>query len=162
VSKLKLEEVLELLKAALSGVECLIGEESGIPTVRVHPENLLEAAKKLKESGFDHVKSVTGLDYPDEGEIEVVYHVSSYTKPELTKVIVALKARVKRDSPKLTSLYGIWPSSAYLESETYDLMGVEFEGNPKQRRLLLPEDYEGIPPLRKDFKIPVEGVDAVE
>ncbi len=162
MSELKLEEALELLKATLSGVECLIGEESGIPTVRATPENLSKAAERLKEAGFDHVKSVTGIDYPEEGSMEVVYHISSYTKPELAKLIVALKTKVERGSPKLSSLYRIWPSSAYLESETYDLMGIEFDGNPKQRRLLLPEDYEGIPPLRKDFKIPVEEVDAVE
>ena len=32
------------------------------------------------------------------------------------------------------------------------MLGVHFEGHPDNRRLLLPEDWADLPPLRKDFK----------
>jgi NADH:ubiquinone oxidoreductase subunit C len=32
-------------------------------------------------------------------------------------------------------------------------MGILFEGHPENAPLILPEDYKGIRPLRKDFKL---------
>jgi NADH:ubiquinone oxidoreductase subunit C len=39
-------------------------------------------------------------------------------------------------------------------------MGVIFEGQPSKGRLFLLDSFEGGPPLRKDFKIRTEGIDA--
>ena len=33
------------------------------------------------------------------------------------------------------------------------MLGVDFEGHPRNDRLLLPEDWADIPPLRKEFRI---------
>jgi NADH-quinone oxidoreductase subunit C len=33
------------------------------------------------------------------------------------------------------------------------MLGVYFENHPDNRRLLLPEDWADLPPMRKDFKI---------
>ena len=33
------------------------------------------------------------------------------------------------------------------------MLGVYFEGHPDNRRLLLPEDWADLPPLRRDFAI---------
>lgn len=122
--------------------------------LRVPADRLVEAAKRLKELGFEHVVAVSGVDYPDSGEIEVVYHVSSYTVPELKSYAVGLATRVSRDSPKLPSLIQVWPSTEYQERETYEMLGVTFEGHPKLERLFLPEDWGDIPPLRKEFVLP--------
>ncbi|RLE46564.1 MAG: NADH-quinone oxidoreductase subunit C [Candidatus Methanomethylicota archaeon] len=126
----------------------------------VEKEKMKELAKELRDMGFDHVKSVTGIDYPQKGQMEVIYHISSYQDPELMGIIVEIRTTVDRDRPELPSLVDIWPSAEYLEREEYDLMGIIFKGHPELKRLLLPEDYEGIPPLRKDFKIPTEGIEA--
>jgi len=37
---------------------------------------------------------------------------------------------------------------------------VIFEGHPRLERLLLPDDWKEPPPLRKDFKIKTEGIQA--
>jgi NADH-quinone oxidoreductase subunit C len=81
------------------------------------------------------------------GEIEVVYHLFSYSQ----RHGFAVKVTLGRDAPAVASLTSLWDSAEWLEREQYDLLGVKFEGHPDLRRLLLPEDWQGHP-LRKDYQ----------
>ena len=56
------------------------------------------------------------------------------------------------DSTKLPSLRDVFYSVEFHERECFEMLGVHFEGHPDNRRLLLPEDWADLPPLRKDFK----------
>ena len=109
--------------------------------------------------GFDHVKAVTGVDYPQENRINLIYHVSSYGNAELARIILEIRVSLDRSDPKVRTLSDVWPSAEYLERETADLMAVAFEGLDVTGRFLLPESFQGAP-LRKDFKIKTEGIDA--
>ncbi|MEM3168570.1 MAG: NADH-quinone oxidoreductase subunit C, partial [Nitrososphaerota archaeon] len=60
--------------------------------------------------------------------------------------------KLPRDEPEMPSLTQVWRSAEYHERETFEMLGVRFVGHPDLRRLLLPEWYSDIPPLRKDFK----------
>jgi NADH:ubiquinone oxidoreductase subunit C len=122
--------------------------------IRVLPENMRSIAGFIKENfGFDHAESVSGTDYPKDNQIEVVYHIGSYSVEELIPKILALSTRTNRDEPRLPSLISIFPSVEYHERETYEMIGAYFEGHPRMERFLLPEDWADIPPLRKDFRI---------
>jgi len=109
---------------------------------------------------YDHVDSVSGVDYPADKEIEVVYHLSSYTDPTLSRQILEVATRAQReddpipgnDATKLPSLRDIFYSVEFHEREVFEMLGVYFEGHPDNRRLLLPEDWADLPPLRKDFR----------
>jgi NADH:ubiquinone oxidoreductase subunit C len=102
---------------------------------------------------FDHIQTVSGTDYMAKGEIEVVYFVGS-TPPEQQDLVIAIAERVKRESPSVPSLVDVWPGAEFHERETYEMLGVKFEGHPDLRRILLPEDWDDIPPLRKEFVSP--------
>ncbi len=110
-------------------------------------------ANLLKNYGFDHVKSVTAIDYPMKNIIEISYLISSFNNLNLSKIILTLKTLIDRNKSISKSLYKVWPSVEFLERETYDLMGVFFEEHPENTSLILPEDYKDIRPLRKDFKL---------
>ncbi len=125
-------------------------------------ENIVDVAKFIRdELRFDHAESVSGVDYPDSREIEVVYHLGSYTDEKLGRQIFALATRVPRedvpnpgsDTTRIPSLRDIFYSVEFHERECFEMFGVYFEGHPDMRRLLLPEDWADIPPFRKDFKI---------
>jgi NADH:ubiquinone oxidoreductase subunit C len=119
--------------------------------VTVDPSIIREAAQFLKEQGFDHIHVVTGTDYPQEKRIEVTYIVGSIES--YRSLVVLLATNLPRDRPRMPTLIPIWPGAEYHEREEYEMLGIEFEGHPNLTRLLLPEDWNDIPPLRKDFKL---------
>ena len=130
--------------------------------VNVKKEKILEVAKFISEkTPFDHAESVTGTDFPDEKEIEITYHLGSYTDNRFSKQILALSTRAPRedvpvpgnDSTKLPSLRDIFYSVEFHERECFEMLGVYFDGHPDNRRLLLPEDWADLPPMRKDFSL---------
>lgn len=130
--------------------------------IDVSRDDIKEVAEFLRDVlNFDHAESVSGVDYPQDKEIEVVYHLGSYTDPSLSRQILVLTTRAQReenpipgnDSTKLPSLREIFYSVEFHEREIFEMFGVYFQGHPDNRRLLLPEDWADLPPLRKDFAI---------
>ncbi|MCX7049800.1 MAG: NADH-quinone oxidoreductase subunit C [Candidatus Sumerlaeota bacterium] len=124
----------------------------GDACVRVPPKKIRDIVLFLRDAPglkFEQVLMVTGLDCAD--HIDVVYHLRSYSEP----ATVALKASVPRDGGAVPSIADIHPAADWHERETFDLIGVRFDGHPNLRRILLPEDWEGYP-LRKDYKQPDE------
>lgn len=126
--------------------------------ITVERDALVRAAQLLKELGYDHVKGVTGVDLsalkPPENAFEVMYHAGSHLDPELAGSVITVATKIPRDAPELPSLTQVWPSCEYHERETYEMFGIIFTGHPKLKRLLLPEWWSDIPPLRKDYKPP--------
>ena len=129
--------------------------------INVPKEKIYDIAKFIKDqTPFDHAESVTGVDFPEDQEIGVTYHLGSYTDPDYAKQVLALATRVPReenpnpgnDSTKVTSLRDMFYSVEFHEREVFEMLGVYFDGHPDNRRLLLPEDWADLPPLRKDFK----------
>ena len=96
---------------------------------------------------FDYMSCLSGVDY-DNDNLAVVYHLYSY--PHNHKLV--LKVLVPKSNPKVKTVSDVWATANWHERETYDLLGVEFEGHPDLRRILLPEDWVGHP-LRKDYKV---------
>ena len=128
--------------------------------LNVKKEKIADVAQFIKDNTpFDHAESVSGVDYPEDKEIGVTYHLGSYTDPDYSKQVLALATRAPRedtpnpgnDSTKLPSLRNMFYSVEFHEREVFEMLGVYFEGHPDNRRLLLPEDWADLPPLRKDF-----------
>jgi len=106
------------------------------------------------ELGFDHISTVSGVDWIAKNEFEVVYFVGSLSKPGLEDFILAVAERVPRDDPVVPTLIDVWPGALYNERETHEMFGINFMGHPNQGHLLLPEDWSDLPPLRKDYVSP--------
>jgi len=122
--------------------------------ILVEAQDIVGVASFLRDSmGFDHAESVGGTDYPKDNQIEVIYHLGSYTREELAAHILWLTTRTDRDDAKLPTLINVYKSVEYHERECYEMLGVYFEGHPRNERFLLPEDWADIPPLRKEFRI---------
>jgi NADH/F420H2 dehydrogenase subunit C len=139
--------VLDEIKKALTDkvIKAWVQRERRI-YIAVKGENITTVAKTVFEMGFDHLSSISGVEYED--RMECVYHIWSYSKREL----LTIRTLVSKDDPKIASVTSIYRSANWLERETYDLMGIKFEGHPDLRRILLGDDFKGHP-LRKDFEL---------
>lgn len=129
-------------------------QEAADPYVLLQPMAVGEVCRYLKdeeEIAFDCLSNLSGVDYPKDNFIQVVYHLYSYRH----RHAMVLKVNANRDAPIVQSVAHVWGAANWLEREVFDLLGVEFEGHPDLRRLLMPEDWPGHP-LRKDFVEPEE------
>ena len=118
----------------------------------VDPNQLTQVATLLRDDmGFDFLANLTASDYAD--RLEVVYNVHS-TRSELHGPGLGLKVRLPdQANPRVASLTPIWKAANFQEREVWDMYGVQFEGHPHLKRILLWEGFEGFP-MRKDWREP--------
>ena len=114
--------------------------------VKINAEKGYDIAKFLKSLGFTHLVSIEYVDWIDDGEFELIYNLWSYEK----QIAVFIKIRIPRANPVYRTFMDIWPVAMTHEREAHEMMGIVFEGNPNQTPFIL-EDWNGPPPLRKDF-----------
>jgi NADH-quinone oxidoreductase subunit C len=110
---------------------------------------LLEIARCCRDDEqFDMLTDLTAVDWPRrEKRFDVILNLYSFAKNERLR----LKAMAAEDE-SVPSVCSIWAAANWLEREVWDMFGIDFEGHPDLRRILLPEEWEGFP-LRKDYDI---------
>jgi NADH-quinone oxidoreductase subunit C len=123
------------------------------------PEQYVDLASALKDDGFEMCVDVCGVDYlehfdralPDTvvgTRFEVVANFLSLCKRQRVRV----RVQAGNESPRVDSLFHVYPGTEAPERETFDMFGILFDGHPDLTRILMPEDWEGHP-LRKDFSV---------
>lgn len=137
-----------------SAVEDVRVDRKGRMSLVARKETITEVAACLQRLGFDHTIAVSGVDYLTEKRIEVVYFLSSYSRDDLKHLVLSLKAQLDREKPSLPTLTPIWESANLFEREAHEMFGVNFEGHPNLQKLLLQDNWDGPPPMRKDLTFP--------
>jgi NADH-quinone oxidoreductase subunit C len=119
-------------------------------TVAVEPDRLLEVARFLKEDpelGYAYFVYNTAVDWPArQPRFDVIWEVRNLERGTRLR----LKTGAAMPEARVPSLTPVWWAANWYERETYDLMGIRFEGHPDLRRILMPQTWEGHP-LRKDY-----------
>jgi NADH-quinone oxidoreductase subunit C/D len=112
----------------------------------VRPDEVEDTLTTLRdEAGFNHMACLTAQDYQDRAES--IYHLRKYEDPTQELSVVVPTAR---DDPVSESAAGVYDTAEWHEREAYDLVGIDYEGNPDLRRILLPETWQGHP-LSQDY-----------
>ena len=120
----------------------------------VDPDKVRPVLSFLQGKGYTFLASLHGVDYyPHEPRLGVLYELLDMHRVER----ISVKARVPTDAPRIDSVVELFPGAEYPEREVFDMFGVEFDGHPDLRRILMPEDYEGFP-QRRDFPVGGEPV----
>jgi NADH:ubiquinone oxidoreductase subunit C len=122
--------------------------------VSTSPARIKEVGVFARDAlGFDHISTVSGVDWIAKNQLEVVYFIGS-SSPGQEDFILAVSEIVSRENPDVPTLIDVWRGAEYQERETHEMFGINFQGHPNQSHFLLPEDWNDIPPLRKDYVSP--------
>jgi len=122
--------------------------------VSTSPVRIREVSLFARDTlGFDHISTVSGVDWIAKSQLEVEYFIGSST-PGQEDFILAVSELVDRENPVVPTLIDVWRGAEYHERETHEMFGINFQGHPNQSHILLPEDWNDIPPLRKDYVSP--------
>ena len=111
------------------------------------PDAVIPILEYLKlEADFDYLVDLTAVDYPKRPErFELVYILYSFARNERLRVKTMIA-----DGAKPATATRVHATTNWMEREVFDMFGIEFEGHPDMRRILLPEEWEGFP-LRKEY-----------
>ena len=97
-------------------------------------------------ASYVHLSAISCVDWIDDGEFELVYHLWSYEQ----RALVSAHTRIARSPGRYVSVYDIYTPAAFYERDIHEMYGVYFEGSPDMERFILTE-WDGPPPMRKDF-----------
>src|SRR5207247_9056835 len=121
-------------------------EFRGETTFTITADDLREIARFCRdELSFDYLIDITSIDnFGKEPRFEIVYEL--YSMPGAAHL--RLKLKVSEDVGMIDTVCDIWPTANWHEREIYDMMGIQFNGHPDLRRILM---WDGHPsfPLRK-------------
>ena len=131
-------------------------EFAGEITITVQRERIVDVARAFKDDGFNYLVDLSGVDYSNYPNHTGARFGISYTLYSFRKNNrVRLRVFTDENTP-VPSVTSVWKTANWHERETFDMLGVEFEGHPNLERILMWDGFNGHP-LRKDF--PVRGID---
>jgi NADH-quinone oxidoreductase subunit C len=145
------DQLVEFVKTTLGVSEVVTDVKASPHAIVVGADQIVPLCQALYQDPatyFDMLTCITGIDNgPQANTMEVVYNL--YSIPYHHAVM--LRVVLTRENPKVPSLTSIWRGADWLEREVFDMYGIQFEGHPDLRRILMPADWEGYP-LRKDYQ----------
>ncbi len=146
------EELKSTLAQQLPGVSLTVEGTALI----VPAKDLLAVCRLLKDTDqfrCDYVANLTAVDYlanaasGEAGRLQMIYQLYSMAQKHGP---VTLKVNLPRQQPVVASVTPLWRAAEFQEREVYDLYGVNFEGHPDLRRILMWDEFVGHP-MRKDY-----------
>jgi len=147
----KLEKIVQVLQERFGAT---FEEFRGEAHVFVSLEKIIEALSLLRdEHEFALLSTLTAVDYwPQESpRFHVIYQLTSLTQ----NLSLQLRVPVDGSQPRVPTATGLFQAANWREREVLDMFGIEFEGHPDPRRIMMPEDWTGHP-LRKDYPLGYE------
>ncbi len=152
MGKITNEELLKNIQDQFADKVTVVGEPYGLLTLETTRENIIEILSFLKNSPvlqFVFLTDITGIHYPEqEKPIGVIYHLHSL----VNNVRVRLKVFLADGDVYIPTATTLWDGANWMERETYDYFGIQFDGHPDLRRILNVDDMTAFP-MRKEFPL---------
>ena len=156
-----LELIAQEIGAAHEGAVLGTYHEHEQACLIVDPGHVLDVLAWLRDTPgqeYRFLASVHAADYlPAEPRFGIHYELLNRERVERIRVRAAVADPGGEELPRVPSCVGLFPTAEFQEREVYDFFGIEFEGHPDLRRILMPETYVGWP-QRRDFPVGGEPV----
>jgi NADH-quinone oxidoreductase subunit C len=130
---------------------------SGVEALTYLGQNYLQVDRSLipnilqilrDEEQFAYCVDITAVHYlKRERQFDIIWILYSFARNERVRV----KTQIA-EGEHIPSAVSIWPTANWLEREVFDMFGIQFDGHPELKRILLPDGWKGHP-LRKDYGI---------
>jgi NADH-quinone oxidoreductase subunit C len=125
----------------LSDMLCLTVKKESI-------QSILLFLRDDQELQYNFLTTLCGMHYPENEQLGVVYHLQSFVNNHRIRI----KTFTELNDPKIPTITTIWPAANWMERETYDFFGIQFEGHPNLKRILNMDEMTDFP-LRKEFPL---------
>ena len=115
----------------------------------VSPDDLIAFTTAVRDAGYAMFVDLCGVDHLTRApRFEVVINLVSLSDRSRLRILVGVDGA----DPVVPSITAVYPGANFYERETWDLLGIRFDGHPDLTRILLPDEWEGHP-LRKDSPV---------
>ncbi len=127
-------------------IQIVCNDEESICVLH-NPAELILLVNLLKgdpDALFDQLLDIIA-ENAEQFQISYVFHSTRY------KTFLRVKLKVE-SAQHIPSLSGLYQSANWLEQEVFDMFGIQFDGHPNLKRLLLYPEFAGHP-LRKNYPL---------
>ena len=140
---------LEAIKAKFEVKEAYIQVEQMV--VWINPSDIYGVLELMRdELEYTQLSEMSAIDFLEQrGEFEIFYQMLSMKKRKRIRVKFAIK-----DGQAVDSVSSLFRSADWSEREMFDMFGIEANGHPFMKRILMPYDWQGFPLLKT---YPLEG-----
>ena len=140
---------LEAIKAKFEVKEAYIQVEQMV--IYINPSDIYGVLELMRdELEYTQLSELSAIDWlAKDGTFEIFYQMLSMTKRKRIRVKYFIK-----EGEAVDSVEKLFRSADWSEREMYDMFGIEANGHPFMKRILMPYDWQGHP-LRKTY--PLEG-----
>ncbi len=146
------EFVLEAINREFPDAVVSSAEPYGMLTLEIRKQDLKKVVHHLKDSSLqiDFLTDICGIHYPQnpEKEIGVIYHLHNMR----TGFKIRIKSFTTREDASFKTLTDLYAGANWMERETFDFYGINFEGHPDLRPILNVEDL-GYHPMLKEYRL---------
>jgi len=115
---------------------------SRVEIIKVDRDYLLPMATALYAYGFNYLQCQCAYDSGPGQDLVSMYHLIKLSdnadRPEEVRVKVFLT-----EDPRVPSVYWIWKTADWQERESYDMIGIVYEGHPNLK-ILMPAGWVGL------------------
>ena len=140
---------LEAIKAKFEVKDAYIQVEQMV--IYINPSDIYGVLELMRdELEYTQLSELSAIDWlAKDGTFEIFYQMLSMTKRKRIRVKYFIK-----EGQAVDSVEKLFRSANWSEREMYDMFGIEANGHPFMKRILMPYDWQGWP-LRKTY--PLEG-----
>ncbi|NOX16850.1 MAG: NADH-quinone oxidoreductase subunit C [Chlorobi bacterium] len=147
MEELKIEkEIAEEISKTFHSAEVTVKREKRV-VVKLRDDLITPFLSYAKNNmNFIHLAHISCVDWLEDNKFELIYSLLNYDN----KVMILAKTYIDRENPEFVSHTNYWDQAETYEREMREMYGINFKGNKRLTEFIL-EDWQGIPPMRRDF-----------